>query len=218
MKSLFFASFLFLLAEFSVAEELTNYTITSDSQKNTLKGGLEAIGNVVVKRTKDNFEASSDKLTYDNDSKTLKLFGNVFIKNLEAEGLSIEETSGDELTIFTDTGIFEFKSQNKNRVKTKKSLKKGSRTNIAHNPNTTDGIAASNSTNEPTISLTNFGAKSSVINIAVPTPKGIVINNERREVTNVPYIAVKAPYSSFTGFHSEVTRKFNPYLEKDSND
>ena len=119
MKSLFFASFLFLLAEFSFAEELTNYTITSDSQKNTLKGGLEAIGNVVVKRTKDNFEASSDKLTYDNDSKTLKLFGNVFIKNLESEGLSIEETSGDELTIFTDTGIFEFKSQNKNRVTTK---------------------------------------------------------------------------------------------------
>ncbi len=119
MKSLFFASFLFLLAEFSFAEELTNYTITSDSQKNTLKGGLEAIGNVVVKRTKDNFEAFSDKLTYDNDSKTLKLFGNVFIKNLESEGLSIEETSGDELTIFTDTGIFEFKSQNKNRVTTK---------------------------------------------------------------------------------------------------
>ena len=119
MKSLFFASFLFLLAEFSYAKELTKYTITSDSQKNTLKGGLEAIGNVVVKRTKDNFEASSDKLTYDNDSKTLKLFGNVFIKNLGSEGLSIEETSGDELTIFTDTGLFEFKSQNKNRIKTK---------------------------------------------------------------------------------------------------
>jgi lipopolysaccharide export system protein LptA len=119
MKSLFFASFLFLLAEFSFAEDLTNYTITSDSQKNTLKGDLEAIGNVVVKRTKDNFEASSDKLTYDNDTKTLKLFGNVFIKNLESEGLSIEETSGDELTIFTDTGLFEFKSQNKNRVTTK---------------------------------------------------------------------------------------------------
>ena len=119
MKSLLFASFLFLFAEFSFAEELTNYTITSDSQKNTLKGDLEAIGNVVVKRTKDNFEASSDKLTYDNDSKTLKLFGNVFIKNLESEGLSIEETSGDELTIFTDTGLFEFKSQNKNRVTTK---------------------------------------------------------------------------------------------------
>ena len=119
MKSVLLASFLFLLAEFSFAEELINYTITSDSQKNTLKGGLEAIGNVVVKRTNDNFEASSDKLTYDNDSKTLKLFGNVFIKNLESEGLSIEETSGDELIIFTDKGVFEFKSQNKNRVKTK---------------------------------------------------------------------------------------------------
>ena len=119
MRSLLFASLLFLFAEFSFAEELTNYTIISDSQKNTLKGDLEAIGNVVVKRTKDNFEASSDKLTYDNDSKTLKLFGNVFIKNLESEGLSIEESSGDELTIFTDTGLFEFKSQNKNRVTTK---------------------------------------------------------------------------------------------------
>ena len=119
MKSLILAFFLFLLAENSFAEELFNYTITSDSQKNTLKGDLEAIGNVVVKRTKDNFEASSDKLSYDNDSKTLKLFGNVFIKNLESEGLSIDETSGDELTIFTDTGIFELKSQNKNRVKTK---------------------------------------------------------------------------------------------------
>ena len=119
MKILLFSFFLFLFAEFSFAEELINYKITSDSQKNTLKGGLEAIGNVVVKRTKDNFEASSDKLTYDNDSKTLKLFGNVFIKNLESEGLSIEETSGDELIIFTDTGIFEFKSQNKNRVTTK---------------------------------------------------------------------------------------------------
>jgi lipopolysaccharide export system protein LptA len=118
MKSVILASFLFLLAEYSFAEELINYIITSDSQVNTLEGGLEAIGNVVVKRTKDNFEASSDKLTYDNDSKTLKLFGNVFIKNLESEGLSIEETSGDELTIFTNTGIFEFKSQNKNRVTT----------------------------------------------------------------------------------------------------
>ncbi|WP_288258773.1 LptA/OstA family protein [uncultured Prochlorococcus sp.] len=119
MKSVILASFLFLLAEYSFAEELINYIITSDSQVNTLEGGLEAIGNVVVKRTKDNFEASSDKLTYDNDTKTLKLFGNVFIKNLESEGLSIEETSGDELTIFTDTGLFEFKSQNKNRVTTK---------------------------------------------------------------------------------------------------
>ena len=46
MKSLFFASFLFLLAEYSFAEELINYTITSDSQTNTLEGDLEAQGNV----------------------------------------------------------------------------------------------------------------------------------------------------------------------------
>ena len=119
MKSLILAFFLFLLAENSFAEELFNYTITSDSQKNTLKGDLEAIGNVVVKRTKDNFEASSDKLSYDNDSKTLKLIGNVYVKNFESEEITIEESSGDELIIFTDTGLIEFKSQNKNRVKTK---------------------------------------------------------------------------------------------------
>ena len=119
MKSLFFASFLFLLAEYSFAEELTNYTITSDSQINTLEGDLEAMGNVLIKRNSDNFEANSDKLTFDKDGKFLKLTGNVSVKNLESDGISIEETFGDELTIFTDTGLFEFKSQNKNRVTTK---------------------------------------------------------------------------------------------------
>ena len=119
MKSLFFASFLFLLAEYSFAEELINYTITSDSQVNTLEGDLEATGNVVIKSNSGNFEACSDKLSYDKDGKFLKLTGNVSVKNLESEGMSIEETSGDELIIFTDTGRFEFKSQNKNRVKTK---------------------------------------------------------------------------------------------------
>ena len=119
MKSLFFASFLFLLAEFSVAEELTNYTITSDSQTNTLEGDLEAKGNVVIKSSNANFEAYSDNLSYDKDGKFLKLTGNVSVKNLESEGISIEETSGDELTIFTEIGLFEFKSQNKNRVTTK---------------------------------------------------------------------------------------------------
>ena len=119
MKSLFFAYFLFLLAEYSFAEELINYTITSDSQTNTLEGDLEAKGNVVIKSSNGNFEAYSDKLSYDKDGKFLKLTGNVSVKNLESEEISIEETSGDELTIFTETGLFEFKSQNKNRVKTK---------------------------------------------------------------------------------------------------
>ena len=119
MKSVLLASFLFLLAEFSFAEELTNYTITSDSQVNTLEGDLEAIGNVAVKSNSGKFEAYSDKLSFDKDDKSLKLIGNVYVKNLESEGIAIEETSGDELTIFTDKGLFEFKSQNKNRVKTK---------------------------------------------------------------------------------------------------
>ena len=119
MKSVFLASFLFLLAEFSFAEELTNYTITSDSQINTLEGDLEAKGNVVIKSNSGNFEANSDKLSFDKDGKFLKLTGNVSVKNLESDGITIEETSGDELIIFTDTGLFEFKSQNKYIVKTK---------------------------------------------------------------------------------------------------
>ena len=119
MRNLLLASFLFLLNEFTFAKEKINYTITSDSQINTLKGDLEAIGNVVIKSTNNNFEASSNKLSYDKEAKTLKLVGNVFVKNLESEGLSLQESFGDELIIFTDTGLFEFKSQNKNRVKTK---------------------------------------------------------------------------------------------------
>ena len=118
MKRLFFASFLFLIAEFSFAKEEIKYTISSDSQINTLDGDLEAIGNVVIKSDRGNFEAFSDKLTFDKNEKVLKLTGNVSVKNLKSEGISIEETSGDELTIFTDTGLFEIKSQNKNRVKT----------------------------------------------------------------------------------------------------
>ena len=119
MKSILLALFLFLLAEYSFAEELINYTITSDSQTNSLEGNLEAKGNVVIKSSNGNFEAYSDKLSYDKDGKSLKLIGNVYVKNLMSVGIAIEETSGDELTIFTDTGIFEFKSQNKNRVTTK---------------------------------------------------------------------------------------------------
>ena len=119
MKNILLTPLFFLLAEFSFAEELINYTITSDSQTNTLEGELEAVGNVVLKSNSGNFEANSDKLSFDKDGNFLKLTGNVSVKNLESEGLSIEETSGDELIIFTDTGLFEFKSQNKNRVKTK---------------------------------------------------------------------------------------------------
>ena len=120
MKPLLLSVFLFLLSEISLAKEKLNYTVTSDSQIQNVKGDFEAIGNVVIKSTNNNFEASSNKLTYDKDAKTLKLVGNVFVKNLESEeGLSIQESYGDELTIFTDSGLFKFNSENKNRVKTK---------------------------------------------------------------------------------------------------
>ena len=119
MKRLLLAALLFLLSEISFAKEKMNYTVTSDSQIQNVKGNFEAIGNVVIKSINNNFEASSNKLTYDKDAKTLKLLGNVFVKNLESEWLSIQESYGDELTIFTDSGLFKFNSENKNRVKTK---------------------------------------------------------------------------------------------------
>ena len=120
MKHLILAAVLFLLSGISFAKEKLNYTVTSDSQIQNLKGNFEAIGNVVIKSINSNFEASSNKMTYDKDARTLKLVGNVFVKNLESEeGLSIQESYGDELTIFTDSGLFKFNSENKNRVKTK---------------------------------------------------------------------------------------------------
>ncbi|WP_245152008.1 hypothetical protein [Prochlorococcus marinus] len=68
---------------------------------------MEAKGNIVIKSNSGNFEAYSDKLSFDKDDKSLKLIGNVYVKNLESEGISIEEKSGDELIIFTDAAIFE---------------------------------------------------------------------------------------------------------------
>ena len=119
MKHLLLSLLLFLLTEISFAKERLNYTVTSDSQINNINGSFQATGNVVIKSINNDFEASSNKLIYDKDTKSLKLIGNVFIKNLESDGLSIQMSSGDELTIFPETGVFEFKSINENRVKTK---------------------------------------------------------------------------------------------------
>ena len=120
MKRLLLSAVLFLLSAISFAKEKLNYTVTSDSQIQNVKGNFEAIGNVVIKSINNNFEASSNKMTYDKDSRTLNLVGNVVVKNKESEeGLSIQESYGDELTIFTDSGLFKFNSENKNRVKTK---------------------------------------------------------------------------------------------------
>ena len=120
MKRLLLAPVILLLTQISFAKEKLNYTITSDSQIQNVNGNFEAIGNVVIKSSNNNFEASSNKLTFDKDARTLKLIGNVIVKNLESDqGLSIQESYGDELTIFTDSGLFKFNSENKNRVKTK---------------------------------------------------------------------------------------------------
>ena len=119
MKRLLLAPALILLIEISFAQEELTYTVTSDSQINNINGSFESIGNVVIKSTNNSFEASSNKLKYDNGSKSLKLLGNVVVKNLESEGLSIQRSSGEELTIFTETGLFEFKSSNDKRVETK---------------------------------------------------------------------------------------------------
>ena len=97
MKSVLLASFLFLLAEFSFAEELTNYTITSDSQINTLEGDLEAIGHVVIKRNSGNFEAYSDKLFFEKDDKSIKLIGNV-------KAAALQNLSGEFVTPNTESG------------------------------------------------------------------------------------------------------------------
>ena len=92
MKRLLLSAVLFLLSAISFAKEKLNYTVTSDSQIQNVKGNFEAIGNVVIKSINNNFEASSNKMTYDKDSRTLKLVGNVVVKNKESEeGLSIQE-------------------------------------------------------------------------------------------------------------------------------
>ena len=119
MKRLILASVIFFLTQVSFAKEKLNYTITSDSQIQNVKGNFEAIGNVVIKSATNDFEASSNKLTYDKDTKTLKLLGNVVVKNLESEGLSIQESYGDELIIFTDSGLFKLNSDKKSSVKTR---------------------------------------------------------------------------------------------------
>ena len=90
--------------------------------------------------------------------------------------------------------------------------------NTAQSPKTTDGIAAKSSTIIPIKPLMYLGIIFSVINIAVPTPNGIAINNEAIDVKIVPYMAVNAPYSSVTGFHAELKINLNPYLEIDSVD
>ena len=80
MKRLLFAPPLFLLIEIWFAKDKLNYTVTSHSQINNIKGSFEAIGNVVIKSTNTNFEASFNKLIYGKDAKSLKFLRNEFLK------------------------------------------------------------------------------------------------------------------------------------------
>lgn len=65
-------------------------------------------------------------------------------------------------------------------------LIKGSITNTAHNPSTTDGKAAKSSTIIPIILRIDLGIMFSVINIAVPTPSGTAIKIDPIDVIMVP--------------------------------
>ena len=64
--------------------------------------------------------------------------------------------------------------------------RKGSITKMAQRPSTTEGIAASSSTITPSSCRNRRGIRFSVMKIAVPTPSGTAINNDRMDVTIVP--------------------------------
>ena len=71
MKSFLLAAVLLLLSEISFAKEKLNNTVTFDSQIQNVEGNFEAIANVVIKSINSNFEASTNKMTYDKDARTL---------------------------------------------------------------------------------------------------------------------------------------------------
>ena len=54
MKRLLLTATLLISAEISFAKEQLNYTVTSDSQIQNVKGSFEAIKNVVIKSSKNN--------------------------------------------------------------------------------------------------------------------------------------------------------------------
>ena len=100
------------------AEEMKNFTITSDYQKRDVNGNFEAHGNVVVK-AENNFKAKSNKAFYNKEKKIFKLTGNVILENFESEETFIEKAEGNELIIFIKSGSYELNSKSFKRVKTK---------------------------------------------------------------------------------------------------
>ena len=74
------------------------------------------------------------------------------------------------------------------------------------------GIAARSSTRNENGRSSHRGA-SSDRNIATPRPRGRAIRRARNDERSVPNIRGRAPYSSCTGSHVLVTRKFHPNFE-----
>jgi hypothetical protein len=73
------------------------------------------------------------------------------------------------------------------------------------------GIAANISIIKDAGPANHLGA-SSTRKIAAPRLTGTAISSPITEVSNVPYIAGRAPNTSFTGFHAELVKKANPNL------
>jgi hypothetical protein len=73
------------------------------------------------------------------------------------------------------------------------------------------GIAASISIIKDAGPVNHFGA-SSTRKMAAPRLIGTAMSRPMAEVSNVPYIAGRAPNTSLTGFHVELVKKANPNL------
>jgi hypothetical protein len=73
------------------------------------------------------------------------------------------------------------------------------------------GIAASISIIKDAGPVNHFGA-SSTRKIAAPRLIGTAISRPIADVNNVPYIAGRAPYICFTGFHVELVKNEKPNL------
>ena len=71
------------------------------------------------------------------------------------------------------------------------------------------GTPASNSMAVP-IERRNQTGHNSVKNSAIPKLKGTAIKSAISEVTNVPKMAIAAPYTSLTGSHSTIVMKRQP--------
>lgn len=114
--SLITISIINLTTKSILANQKSNYRITSDTQTQSEDWTFEAFGNVII-NNESNLSAKSDKLIYQKDQSRIYLKGNVKIENYKSENILIENVVGDELILFTHRSGFEIISKNGNRVK-----------------------------------------------------------------------------------------------------